>query len=168
LTFDEFLDTQLGPLTRYARVLSGDRQSAHDLVADTLVAASKRWDNIGQLDLPAAYVRRMLTNRHIDQGRRHRIIRWTHQLPGENQLPAVSDATNGIHQRGFLDGLLRELPARQRAALVYRFYLGLSDDEIADELDMKVGSVRSAISRGLATLRTKTTVHDVRTNLDDH
>jgi RNA polymerase sigma-70 factor (sigma-E family) len=167
MTFDEFLNTQLGPLTRYARVLSGDRQSAHDLVADTLVAASKRWDNIGQLDLPAAYVRRMLTNRHIDQGRRHRLIRWTHQ-PDENQLPAVSDATNGVHQRGFLDGLLRELPARQRAALVYRFYLGLSDDEIADELDMKVGSVRSAISRGLASLRTKTTVHDVRTNLDDH
>jgi DNA-directed RNA polymerase specialized sigma24 family protein len=66
MTFDEFLDTQLGPLTRYARVLSGDRQSAHDdLFANTLVAASKRWDNIGQLDLPAAHVRRMLTNRQI-------------------------------------------------------------------------------------------------------
>ena len=167
MTFDEFLDSQLGALTRYARVLSGDRQDAHDLVADTLVAASKRWDKIGQLDLPAAYVRRMLTNRHIDLTRRHRFIRWAHQPPEDHQHPSVSDKTNGIHQRGFLDGLLRELPARQRAALVYRFYLGLSDEEIAQELDMKAGSVRSAISRGLATLRTKTTVHEVRTNLDD-
>ena len=165
MTFDEFLDSQLGPLTRYARVLSGDRQNAHDLVADTLVAASKRWDKIGQLDLPAAYVRRMLTNRHIDLARRHRFIRWAHQPPEEHQLPAMSDDTNGVHQRGFLDGLLRELPARQRAAIVYRFYLGLTDDEIAQELDMQVGSVRSAISRGLATLRTKTTVQDIRTYL---
>lgn len=165
MTFDEFLDTQLGPLNRYARVLSGDRQSAHDLVADTLVAASKRWDKIGQLDLPVAYVRRMLTNRHIDLTRRHRIIRWAHKPPEDHQLPAVLDDTNGIHQRGFLDGLLRELPARQRAALVYRFYLGLSDDEIAEELGMKVGSVRSAISRGLATLRTRTTAQDIRTYL---
>jgi len=54
---------------------------------------------------------------------------------------------------------------RQRAALVYRFYLGLPDDEIARELGMKVGSVRSAISRGLATLRTKTTAQDIRTYL---
>ena len=165
MTFDEFLDTQLGPLTRYARVLAGDRQSAHDLVADTLVAASKRWDKIGKLDLPAAYVRRMLTNRHIDLTRRYRTIRWAHEPPEDHQLPAVLDDTNGVHQRGFLDGLLRELPARQRAALVYRFYLGLPDDEIAQELGMKVGSVRSAISRGLATLRTKTTAQDIRTYL---
>jgi RNA polymerase sigma-70 factor (sigma-E family) len=165
MTFDDFLDTQLGPLTRYARVLTGDRQSAHDLVADTLVAASKRWSKIGQLDLPAAYVRRMLTNRHIDLTRRHRLISWAHRPPEDDEAPGVSDETNGIHQRGFLDGLLRELPARQRAALVYRFYLGLSDDEIALELGMKVGSVRSAISRALATLRTKTTAQDIRTYL---
>ena len=165
MTFDEFLDTQLGSLTGYARVLSGDRQSAHDLLADTLEAASKRWDKIGTLELPAAYVRRMLTNRHIDRARRHRRLRWLHKLPEDHQLPAVVDDTNGVHQRGFLDGLLRELSAVQRAALVYRFYLGLSDEEIAEELGMKVGSIRSAISRGLATLRTKTTVQDIRTYL---
>jgi len=165
MTFDEFLDTQLGSLTRYSRVLSGDRQSAHDLLADTLVAASKRWDKIGQLELPLAYVRRMLTNRHIDLTRRRRTIRWAHKPPADHQLPAVLDDTNAVHQRGFLDGLLRDLPAPQRAALVYRFYLGLSDEEIAKELGMKVGSVRSAISRGLATLRTRTTAQDIRTYL---
>src|SRR5664279_2609280 len=107
----------------------------------------------------------MLTNRHIDLTRRYRTIRWAHQAPEDHQLPAVLDDTNGVHQRGFLDGLLRELPARQRAALVYRFYLGLSDEDIAEELGLKIGSVRSAISRGLATLRTKTTVQDIRTYL---
>lgn len=165
MTFDEFLETQLGPLNRYARVLSGDRQSAHDLVADTLVAASKRWDTIRQLDLPAAYVRRMLTNRHIDLTRRRRMVRWTQISPEDHHIPAIEDHTDAIHQRGFLDGLLRELPARQRAALVFRFYLGLPDDEIAQELGMTLGSVRSAISRGLATLRTKTTAQDIRAYL---
>lgn len=75
MTLDEFLDTQLGSLTRYARVLSGDRQSAHDLLADTLVVASKKWDKIGQREMPVAYVRRMLTNRQIDLTRRQRMIR---------------------------------------------------------------------------------------------
>lgn len=162
ITFEEFLDTQLAPLTRYARVLTGDRQSAHDLLADTLVTASRKWETIGQLELPVAYVRRMVTNRHIDLTRRHRRFSWTHKLPEDHQLHTGLDHTNGVHQRGFLDELLRELPAPQRAALIYRFYLGLPDEEIAQELGMKVGSVRSAISRGLATLRTRTTAQDGR------
>ena len=83
----------------------------------------------------------------------------------KEQLETPGDETHEIDQRDFLDGLLRELPARQRAALVCRFYLGLTDDEIARELGVAEGSVRSAISRGLATLRTKTSVHDVRTHL---
>jgi len=164
MTFDEFLATDLEPLSRYARVLCGDHHSAHDLVADTLVAASRRWDKISRVDQPGLYVRRMLTNRHVDQVRRHLTFKRA-QVHLREQLATPADATNEVDQRDFLDGLLRELPARQRAALVCRFYLGLSDEEIARELGVAEGSVRSAISRGLATLRTKTSAHDVRTYL---
>ena len=48
---------------------------------------------------------------------------------------------------------LEQLPRRQRAAVVLRYYLGLSDAEIAEHLGCRQGTVRSQISRALATLR---------------
>jgi len=50
-------------------------------------------------------------------------------------------------------GLLRTVPDRQRAALVMRFFHDLPDEEIADALGCRIGTVRSLISRGLASLR---------------
>lgn len=164
MTFEDFLQTELDALRRYARVLSGDRQSGHDLVADVLVSAAKRWRTIGSLDAPALYVRRMLTNRHIDLVRQDR-RRGTSASIDELDLPAAGDATVGVEQRAYLDGLLRALPARQRAALVCRFYLGLSDEDIAAELGIGTSSVRSAIARALATIRSTTSLADVRSHL---
>ena len=164
VTFDEFLLAELDALRRYGRVLAGDRQSGHDLVADVLVTAAGRWDAIAAVDSPALYVRRMLTNRHIDLVRRQR--RFGRSTPIEDVDPPVSgDRTAGVEQRAYLDGLLRALPARQRAALVCRFYLGLPDEDIAAELGIGVSSVRSSIARALASLRTATSVDDVRSHL---
>lgn len=164
MRFEEFVDANMEALSRYARVLSGDRQAAHDLLADTLVAASSRWAKIGRMDSPAVYVRRMITNRHIDQSRRAKTRKRALALL-EAVPPPVFDATHTIDQRHYLDGLLRDLPVRQRAALVLRFYLALTDEEIAAELRIHVGSVRSSISRGLSTLRSKTTDQELRTHL---
>lgn len=164
VTFDEFLATELDTLSRYARVLSGDRQSAHDLVADVLVTAARRWDTIAPLDAPVLYVRRMLTNRHIDLVRRQRRVGRPTSMD-EIDLPAAGDPIAGVDQRAYLDGLLRALPARQRAALVCRFYLGLSDDDIAAELGIGLSSVRSSIARALAALRATTSLTDVRSHL---
>lgn len=164
MTFEEFLHVELDGLGKYARLLCGDRQDAHDLVAETLIVAARRWSAIARLDHPTAYVRRMIANRRIDVARRSRILKWT-DISDDVQLPNSSDGTSPINQRLFLDGLLRTLPARQRIALVLRFYLDLSDEDIAQEMDVAIGTVRSAISRGLATLRTMTTAQDVRSHL---
>lgn len=164
MTFDEFLRTELDSLAKYSRLLCGDRQDAHDLLAETLISASKRWSVISGHQYPAAYVRRMVTNRHIDGKRRMRLLTWT-DLPEENVLPHAHDGLRPVGQRWFLDSLLRDLPVRQRTAIVLRFYFELSDEDIADEMGMAVGTVRSSISRGLATLRTRTTAQDVRSHL---
>ncbi|MTD12798.1 sigma-70 family RNA polymerase sigma factor [Nakamurella sp. YIM 132087] len=164
MTFDEFLHDHLDPLARYARVLTGNRDDAHDLVADTLVAASDKWERIRRTDAPETYVRRMLTNRHIDRHRRTAVLGRVRKLLVSYRTPAV-EGTGTVDQRLYLDSLLRDLPARQRAAIVLRFYLGRSDEEIAAELGVAEGSVRSAISRGLATLRTRTSAIDVRSHL---
>jgi RNA polymerase sigma factor (sigma-70 family) len=54
-----------------------------------------------------------------------------------------------------LSALLRELPAKQRAVLVLRFYQDLSVPQIAEELGIPDGTVKSQLSRGLATMRTR-------------
>jgi RNA polymerase sigma-70 factor (sigma-E family) len=163
LTFDSFLDEHLEPLQHYARALCGDRHSAHDLVADTLVAASERWERIGRTDRPQAYVRRMITNRYIDHTRRYR--RTVRAQALLETTGVVRDPITAVEQRQYLDGLLQALPPQQRAALVLRFYLDRPDTEIAAELGVTVGSVRSAISRGLAALRGRTTVDELRSHL---
>lgn len=165
MNFDDFLDTELEQLGRYARVLTGDRQSAHDLLGDILVTASTRWVHISQIDHPAAYVRRMLTNRYIDLTRRSRRFIWSKTASDFAEIVEPYDPIHNAQQRSFLDELLRNLPARQRAALVLRYYLHLTDEEIASELKITTGSVRSIISRGLASLRNITTLDDVRTFL---
>jgi RNA polymerase sigma factor (sigma-70 family) len=55
---------------------------------------------------------------------------------------------------------LSRLPARQRAAIVLRYYADLSDPDIAATLGCRIGTVRSSISRGLATLRVTRTFSD--------
>lgn len=164
MTFDEFLAAELDALRQYARVLSGDRHSGHDLVADVLVTAAKQWHKIGPLDCPGLYVRRMLTNRHIDSVRRQRLFGVPTPID-EVDMPVQGDRNAGVEQRVYLDGLLRSLPARQRAALVCRYYLGLSDEDIALELGIGASSVRSAITRALASLRSQTSLSDVRSHL---
>src|SRR3978361_1571384 len=62
LTCEAFLAGELDSLRRYARLLTGDRDTAHDVVADALIKAHVRWAKIGRMEFPAAYVRSMVTN----------------------------------------------------------------------------------------------------------
>lgn len=153
MTFDEFLRTQLDPLSRYARVLTGSRDAAHDLVSDTLLGVQQNWQRIGEMDYPAAYVRRTLSGRFLSERRRwySRLVRSTD--PGELPAGSTRDAGGRVDDRDELGVLLAGLPPQQRAAIVLRYYLDLTDDEIADELGVSAGAVRTYVSRGLAALR---------------
>jgi len=153
VTFEEFLDAELNGLDRYSRVLVGDRQLAHDCLAESLIKVQARWKKIGEMDNPLAYVRRVITNTFLDQRRS-----WAHRmmhLVGAEELPEQSAPSDlrSLEDRAQLHELLRQLPRQQRAAIVMRHYLDLPDADIADALSCTVGSVRTYISRGLAALR---------------
>jgi len=153
VTFEEFVSVQLPALTRYARVLTGDRQDAHDVLADALIVAHLRWRRISKMDYPAAYVRRIVTSTFLSRKRR-----WSARnvkLTATGDLPerAGADATAQIDDQNQLHGLLAQLPDRQRAALVLRYFLDLSDQQTADELGCTRSTVRSLVARGLASLR---------------
>lgn len=150
MSFEEFVATQLQALLRFARVLTGSRASAEDVVQEALMRAHMRWRRIGALDNPQAYVRRMLVNEYVSmQRRRWRLVSRAEVDPGLQ----VPDPATAHADRSALQAELRRLSPRQRAVLVLRYYLGLSDNEIAEELGCTVGTVRGYASRALAGLR---------------
>jgi RNA polymerase sigma-70 factor (sigma-E family) len=149
MRFEEFAAARLPALLRYARLLSGDREEAHDIVQEVLTRALVRWGRIGTVDDPYAYVRRMVTNQFLSLHRRRRL--WTVPLRDSDDRPEPSGPQPG--EGNALWQLLAVLPRQQRAVLVLRYYEGLGDDEIAEVLGCRVGTVRGYASRALATLR---------------
>jgi RNA polymerase sigma-70 factor (sigma-E family) len=153
VTFDEFLDAELSGLRRYAAALTGDRQRAHDVLADALLRAHTGWGRIGAMEFPAAYVRRIVTSTFLSERRRWSVRHIRTTRSGELPDVALPDPASAVDDREHLQRLLAGLPPRQRAAVVLRFYLGLSYAEVAAELGITEGAVRTATSRALAALR---------------
>jgi RNA polymerase sigma-70 factor (sigma-E family) len=150
MTFEEFLDTRLAALLRFAKVLCVDRGLAEDVVQEVLLRAQGRWSRIGPLDKPEAYVRKMIVNEFLSWRRTWARVIPVAAVPETGEVPDPSDA---LADRDLLVAQLARLPRRQRAAVVLRYYGGLSDTEIADELGCSHGTARSHLSRALATLR---------------
>ncbi|GIE53544.1 SigE family RNA polymerase sigma factor [Actinoplanes nipponensis] len=153
MTYEEFADSRLGALLRYAVMLTGDPHTAQDLVQDTMVRVQLNWRRVAASDSPDGYVRKMLTNQFIDL-RRGSWLRRVLLRAEPDPAPAVpTDHAHETAERDRIWGMLAKLPRRQRAALVLRFYEDLPDADIAEALGCAVGTVRSSISRALATLR---------------
>jgi len=154
VTYEEYASARLQALLRYVLMLTGDPHTAADIVQDTMIRVQLKWRLVARADAPDRYVKRMLTNAFLD----HQRGSWLRRVvlradPGEP--PPAPDHAEHAAERDRIWALLATLPRRQRAAIVLRFYEGLSDTEIADVLDCAVGTVRAHISRALATLRTQ-------------
>jgi RNA polymerase sigma-70 factor (sigma-E family) len=149
LDFGDYVARQRPALMRFATVLAGQTWLAEDLVSDVLSRAFERWDRIATMSEPHAYVRRMIVNEYVSWHRR--LARTSPRA--ELEVDAVAD---GADQRAERDAMIRRLarlPRRQRAAVVLRYYVGMPDAEIAAHLDCREGTVRSLVSRALASLR---------------
>ncbi|MET8083696.1 SigE family RNA polymerase sigma factor [Micromonospora sp. NPDC005197] len=153
MTYEEFADTRLAPLLRYAVMLTGDPHQAQDLVQETMVRVQLNWRRVVRADSPERYVRRMLTNQYVDWKRGSWMRRVLLRGEPDESLPASADHAQSAVDRDQIWTWLSRLPRRQRATLVLRYYEDLPDAEIADILGCAVGTVRSSISRALATLR---------------
>ncbi|MET8524566.1 SigE family RNA polymerase sigma factor [Micromonospora sp. NPDC005172] len=153
MTYEEFADARLAPLLRYAVMLTGDPHQAQDLVQETMVRVQLNWRRVACADSPERYVRRMLTNQYVDWKRGSWMRRVLLRGEPDESLPASVDHAQSAVDRDQIWTWLSRLPRRQRATLVLRYYEDLPDAEIADILGCAVGTVRSSISRALATLR---------------
>jgi RNA polymerase sigma-70 factor (sigma-E family) len=154
--FEEFSREQLPGLVRFAAVLTGDRDLAQDLVQEALVRAHLRWSRVAETDRPDLYLRKMVVNGYLSWRRRwyQRAVRSVSDTTWF-QEPEAADPATRIADHEQLAGLLSGLSRPQQAAIVLRFYEDRTDDEIADVLGCKAGTVRSHVSRGLAVLRVR-------------
>lgn len=139
-------------LGRMAWLLCGDVHRAEELVQQTLVRTYVAWPRARSGD-PMAYARKTLTNLRIDTWRRHRREHLT-SPEGMPELPAVGAAGQGHADRDVLVRALLKLSPRRRRVVVLRYLLDLSEREVADDLNISVGTVKSTASRGLEQLRT--------------
>jgi RNA polymerase sigma-70 factor (sigma-E family) len=157
MEFTEYVAGQRPALMRFATVLTCQTWLAEDLVSDVLCRAFERWDRISRMAEPHAYVRRMVVNDYLSWRRRlHRTS------PRADVEPDTAGQSDGADERAERDAMIRRLaglPRRQRAAVVLRYYAGLPDAEIAAQLGCREPTVRSQISRALATLRVDLTAN---------
>ncbi|MEU4419047.1 SigE family RNA polymerase sigma factor [Actinoplanes sp. NPDC024001] len=149
MRFEEFAGARLPSLLRCAVLLCGDPEEAQDMVQEALTRTLVKWDKIKKLDEPYAYVRRIVTNEFLSRRRRRRVRTVPLTAEQDWAAPAIPPPDDG----GELWRMLAELPRQQRAVLVLRYYEGLSDQEIADTLGCRAGTVRGYASRALAALR---------------
>lgn len=157
--FAEFVDGQLSRLLGYARALTGNDHDAWDLVQETLVRMGRRWSRIEREGNPSAYARTTLVRINID---RHRRSTREHLVAEVPDL-ATQGAELGIEP--WLLAALRNLPRKQRAALVLRYVDDLDHQGVAEVMGCAVGTARSHVSRGLAALRVVASVGSPLANI---
>ena len=141
-------------LIRLAVVMLGDRPAAEDVVQEAFCGLYRRWDHLDDPGNALRYLRSSVLNgcRSVLRNRGRLYLRLG-QEPGrpDSVESAESTALVGEEHRAVL-AALRRLPDRQREALVLRFYLELSEAEIAQAMGISQGTVKSTVSRALAAL----------------
>lgn len=139
--FEVLYRREYDAMVRVAHLLLGSTELAEEAVHDGFARVYERWDRI---DEHGGYLRTCVINRCRDLQRRRRL---------ERARSITSTASyEDLGARELLDALA-QLPMRQRAAVVLRFYEGLSEADTAAALGIPVGTVKSTVSRALAALR---------------
>jgi RNA polymerase sigma-70 factor (sigma-E family) len=138
---------------RLAFLLTGDLHAAEDLLQAAYAKLYPRWDKVRAYDAPDAYLRKVMVSLRTSWWRRHRNREWTtDQLP---ELGGAADHAAAVVESQALLVALRELPERQRAAVVLRHWCDLSEADTAAIMNCSLGTVKSNTSKGLAQLRTR-------------
>jgi RNA polymerase sigma-70 factor (sigma-E family) len=153
--FDCFAAKVSDPLLRVGHLMTGDANDAEDLVQETLLRVARRWKRVRFMDHPAAYARRILVNLVLhDADRRSR--QRTELCPQDGAAEAADEsaarALQSIDDLAEFRWALAQLPARQRAVLVLRYWADLPVADVAVTLGCSEGTVKSTASRAAARL----------------
>jgi RNA polymerase sigma-70 factor (sigma-E family) len=150
--FGEYVAARADGLVRFAYLLCGDWHRAEDTVQRALTKLYLAWKRLDHTDAIDAYVRTIVVRVLADESRLARYRR--ERLGGAMPEPVPTlDQSGRADERVAILAALRRVPPRQRAALVLRYWEGLSVEQAAYVLGCSPGTVKSQTSRGLETLR---------------
>lgn len=136
---------------RLAYALTGDRHLAEELVQEAFTRMIGRLRHVREPAAFDAYLRRSIVNLSNSFFRRRAIERAHQQLASAR--PMTETREPDVVEYETMRTALLALPHRQRVAIVLRFYEDLPEDETAQLLRCRPGTVRSLVSRGMARLR---------------
>jgi RNA polymerase sigma-70 factor (sigma-E family) len=158
VSFRRFVAVRWGALQRYAYLLTGDQQTAEDVVQTALEKCWRRWSQI-RADSPEAYVRAAVANTAASRRRRRRFA----ESPLDDVLHPPIDPGDHAETQALRSGLwpaLAALAPRRRAVVVLRVWEDRSVAETAQVLGISTGAVKSQLSKAMAQLRSHPQVRE--------
>jgi len=148
--FVQFATAAQPQLRRTAYLLCGDWHRASDLAQEALIKVYVAWPRLHRGDGLHAYARKALVSVSVDHGRK----RSSREVPTDRAGDRPhSDFTSELADRNELVKALRDLPPRQRACVVLRYFEDMSVEATAQALGCSTGTVKSQTSRALDALR---------------
>jgi RNA polymerase sigma-70 factor (sigma-E family) len=149
--FSAFVEARWPRLVRAAVLLGCSTAEAEDVAQTTLLRCLTHWRRVERADDRDAYVHRVLVNTFTSSRRR----RWTGELATADVPERTTpDATDSVDTADAVLRGLGPLTEDQRTAVVLRYYVHLTEEQMATALGVARGTVKSRLSRALAALVT--------------
>ena len=145
--------SQYRSLVRIAALLLREVAAAEEVVQESFIAMHSSWRRLRDPDRALAYLRQSVVNRSRSALRRRKVEARHAPASMPDHASAEHGALEAIERQQVIRAL-HALPGRQREVLVLRYYLDLSEAQIAETIGISRGAVKSHASRGIATLRT--------------
>ena len=148
--FAAYFTSRSGAMRGTAFLLCGDWHRAEDLVQTAFVKLFRAWHRVAAREKLDAYTRQILVRTFLDETRSGFVHR---EEPSAERIDHAVPEAGGVEDRLVLVRALADLPARQRATLVLRFWEDMSVEDTAKALRCSVGTVKSQTARGLDAMR---------------
>ncbi len=148
----ELYSEQYRALVRLAALLVRDTPTAEEVVQDSFIAMHESWQRLKDTEKALAYLRQVVVNRSRSVLRHRTVVDKNLQKPAPD-MPSAEHGAFVSLERSAVVAALRDLPGRQREAIVLRYYADLSEAQIATAMGISRGAVKSHTARGMSSLR---------------
>jgi RNA polymerase sigma-70 factor (sigma-E family) len=148
----ELYSVQYKALVRLAAMLVRDTSTAEEVVQEAFISMHDSWHRLKDAEKALAYLRQAVVNRSRSVLRHRMVVEKNAPKPAPD-MPSAEHGAMALLERSAVIAALRNLPGRQREAIVLRYYADLSEADIAAAMRISRGAVKSHTARGMASLK---------------